>query len=124
RSRASAAGVGATLRVGRPARYSAASAAAVCNSGCWVIAGLRRLLVLEQLTRRYPQRAAQSLDRVGPNQAKPPVGAAEAVNRIQAQAGELGQSVGRHAPCLQQLVQPQAQHTSTTIAHRPSAVPW
>src|SRR2546430_9176292 len=39
----------------------------------------------------------------GPNQAKPPVGAGESGDGVQAQPGELGQAVGRHAPRLQQL---------------------
>src|SRR6266699_3723449 len=73
-------------------------------------------LVLEQLARSHPQRATQALDRIGSNQAEPPTRPGEPVNGVQAEAGELGQAIGRHTLRLQQLPQPQAQQASTAIA--------
>src|SRR5205809_4233362 len=60
-------------------------------------------LVLEQLARSHPQRATQALDRIGSNQAEPPTRPGEPVNGVQAEAGELGQAIGRHTLRLQQL---------------------
>src|SRR5690242_18777353 len=60
-------------------------------------------LVLEQLARGYPEGPAQPLDRVRANEAEAAARAGEAVNAVQAQAGELGQGVGRQAARLQEL---------------------
>src|SRR5437667_12687488 len=81
-------------------------------------------LVLEQLARSHPQRATQALDRIGSNQAEPPTRPGEPVNGVQAEAGELGQAIGRHTLRLQQLPQPQAQQASTAIADFPAPILW
>src|SRR5712692_7137338 len=84
--------------------------------GAGDVLGRRRALVLEQLARGRPQGATQTFDRIGPDEAEPSARPGQAVDGVEAEAGELGQAVGGQAARLQQLPQPQAEQASTAIA--------
>ncbi len=73
-------------------------------------------LVAEQLARSDSERSTEALDRIGADQAEPATRSCESVYGGEAQAGELAQSVGRHAPCFQQFTQPQPHQTYTALA--------
>src|SRR2546426_775799 len=75
-----------------------------------------RLLVVEQLVGRHAEGATHAFDRVGPDEAEPASTPCEAVDRVQTETGELGEPVGRQAPCLQQVPQPQPQQAPPTVA--------
>src|SRR5437879_3142045 len=77
-----------------------------------------RLLVVEQLVGRHAEGATQAFDRVGPDEAEPASTPCEAVDRVQTETGELGEPVGRQAPCLQQLPQPQPEQAEQYIDWR------
>src|SRR5882762_6177938 len=69
--------------------------------GAGDVSGCRGPLVLEQLARGHPEGATQTLDRVGPDEAEPSAQPGQAVDGVEAEAGELGQAVGGHAARLQ-----------------------
>src|ERR1041385_8635653 len=81
-------------------------------------------LVVEQLARSHPQRATQTIDRIGPNQTEPSARTGESVDRVEAEARELGEPIGGEAVRFEQLSQPQAQQAPAAIADFLTPILW